>query len=270
MVQSVCSPGAWEPKPPARRVGGQGWQGCAGPGWQTNPAGTCATAHLRRRAHAPSLPVLPTQTLPDQECIRALGLLALPSCPLSGAVLLPPHAPRLLAYLKKQLQDADGSVRDAAAEALSCHAWALSDASGSPLPGSAAECPLLRVVMDCLCEQKKEGHLGASAALLMVRAWAVSPQAAQMRQKQPIAAAVAVAVAVAVAAAGSLARVGVGMVAASQHPTGAPVTSTRAARHAPRPPVLTPAKTPILALPRATCHRLHLTWAPWTSSTSRP
>lgn len=66
------------------------------------------------------------------------------------------------------LQDTDSLVRDAACEALAAYAWALADAAGSSLPGNSS-CPVVKLIFECLAEQKKEAQHGASQALLMVR-----------------------------------------------------------------------------------------------------
>jgi hypothetical protein len=65
------------------------------------------------------------------------------------------------------LQDTDSLVRDAACEALAAYAWALAEAAGGPLQGNSS-CAVVKLIFDCLAEQKKEAQLGASQALLMV------------------------------------------------------------------------------------------------------
>lgn len=64
------------------------------------------------------------------------------------------------------MQDADSQVRDASCEALSAYAQALAEATGRMLDGSAG---IVRAIFDCLAEQKREGQVGASQALLQVR-----------------------------------------------------------------------------------------------------
>jgi hypothetical protein len=59
-------------------------------------------------------------------------------------------------------------VRDASVEALASLAAAAAEAAGGPLPGSAAANPFLRVVTECLAEQKKEAQLAAGSALQQV------------------------------------------------------------------------------------------------------
>jgi hypothetical protein len=66
------------------------------------------------------------------------------------------------------LQDTDSLVRDAACEALAVYAWALAEAAGGPLQGNSS-CAVVKLIFECLAEQKKEAQLGASQALLMVR-----------------------------------------------------------------------------------------------------
>lgn len=102
-----------------------------------------------------------------QACIHALAQLAALSCPVAELVLQQWLA-KVLAHLKKHLQDADSLVRDASCEALAAYAAALAEACGGPLPGSSHASPVVRVLFECLAEQKREGHLGASQALLMV------------------------------------------------------------------------------------------------------
>jgi hypothetical protein len=65
------------------------------------------------------------------------------------------------------LQDTDSLVRDAACEALTAYAWALAEAAGGPLQGNSS-CAVVKLIFECLAEQKKEAQLGASQALLMV------------------------------------------------------------------------------------------------------
>lgn len=65
------------------------------------------------------------------------------------------------------LQDADSQVRDACCDALAAYAQALANVQGCMLPGSMST-PIVRVIFDCLAEQKREGQAGASQALLRV------------------------------------------------------------------------------------------------------
>lgn len=60
-------------------------------------------------------------------------------------------------------------MRDASIEALTALAAAVADTTGGPLPGSTLGNPFLRVVFDCLAEQKKESQAAAGQALLQVR-----------------------------------------------------------------------------------------------------
>jgi hypothetical protein len=65
-------------------------------------------------------------------------------------------------------QDADGHVRDASCDALVAFAQACAEVNGAPLPGSMAT-PIVRVVFECLAEQKREAQMGAGQALHKVR-----------------------------------------------------------------------------------------------------
>jgi hypothetical protein len=69
-----------------------------------------------------------------------------------------------------QLQDTDSLVREASSEAMAAYAQGYTQLYGCEVPGSTAS-PVIKVVFDCLAEQKKEGQMGASQALLKVR-WA--------------------------------------------------------------------------------------------------
>lgn len=65
------------------------------------------------------------------------------------------------------LQDTDSVVREASGEALAAYALGCTRLYGCPVPGSTAA-PVVKVVFDCLAEQKKEAQMGASQALLKV------------------------------------------------------------------------------------------------------
>lgn len=65
-------------------------------------------------------------------------------------------------------QDTDSGVRDASIEALVALSHALAEQTHSVLAGSGAN-PVLRVIFDCLAEQKKESQSAAGQALLQVR-----------------------------------------------------------------------------------------------------
>lgn len=58
-------------------------------------------------------------------------------------------------------------VREASSEALAAYALGLTRLYGGELPGNIAS-PVVKVVFDCLAEQKKEAQMGASQALLKV------------------------------------------------------------------------------------------------------
>jgi hypothetical protein len=67
-------------------------------------------------------------------------------------------------------QDMDAMVRDAACGALVSIAEALAAQTGGRLPGTLAT-PVVKVIFDCLGEQKKEAQGAAGQALLQV--WVV-------------------------------------------------------------------------------------------------
>jgi len=81
------------------------------------------------------------------------------------------------------LQNNDSMVRDASCEALAAYAWALTEATGGPLPGSSTSSPLVKVIFDSLTEQKKEAQLGASQALLLVRALGLMTEFESIRRQ---------------------------------------------------------------------------------------
>jgi hypothetical protein len=64
-------------------------------------------------------------------------------------------------------KDADTGVRDACTDALGSVAQGMYRLAGGPLPGSLSH-PVLRLVFDCLSEQKKECQAAAGQALLQV------------------------------------------------------------------------------------------------------
>jgi hypothetical protein len=66
------------------------------------------------------------------------------------------------------LQDTDSLVREASSEAMAAYTQGYTKLYGCDVPGSTAS-PVVKVVFDCLAEQKKEGQMGASQALLKVR-----------------------------------------------------------------------------------------------------
>lgn len=59
-------------------------------------------------------------------------------------------------------------VREATCEALASYAQGFTRLYGCEVPGSS-NAPVVRVVFECLSEQKKESQMGASQALLKVR-----------------------------------------------------------------------------------------------------
>jgi hypothetical protein len=77
-------------------------------------------------------------------------------------------------------QDADSGVRDASSEAVASLAQGLYSLAGGPLPGSFSH-PIVRLVFDCLGEQRKECQAAAGQALLMVRTQAAHRLLAMLR-----------------------------------------------------------------------------------------
>ncbi len=71
-------------------------------------------------------------------------------------------------------QDADSSVRDASSEALALVAQGLTQAAaagGGEPPGGGLSNPVLKLLFDCLVEQRKDLNAAACAALGMVSIW---------------------------------------------------------------------------------------------------
>ena len=66
-------------------------------------------------------------------------------------------------------QDTDALVRDASVGALTAFAYAASERAGAALAGSSGANPFLRVIFECLGEQRKESQMAAGQALLQVR-----------------------------------------------------------------------------------------------------
>lgn len=103
-----------------------------------------------------------------QECAKALGILAMESCPLRDAALAPPFQTKLLAQLKKFLQDADSSVREAASEAAAALARGMAEASISDPGAPASTHPVGKMLLDCLQEGKRDLQASACAGLGLV------------------------------------------------------------------------------------------------------
>ncbi|KXZ56846.1 hypothetical protein GPECTOR_1g763 [Gonium pectorale] len=101
-----------------------------------------------------------------KECARALGIVASESCPLRHQALQPPHLAKVLGQLRKSLQDTDSGVREASAEALALVARGLAELGPGFGNGSATN-PVLKMLFDCIAEQKKELNAAACAALGM-------------------------------------------------------------------------------------------------------
>ena len=65
-------------------------------------------------------------------------------------------------------QDNDSSVREAASEALGLVARGIAEA-GSGTPASAASSPVVKVILECMSDGKKDLQASACSALGMVR-----------------------------------------------------------------------------------------------------
>jgi len=76
-----------------------------------------------------------------------------------------PTLNKILSHIKRHMQDADATVRDASVDALVALADAAAQGAGSLLPGSAAANPFLRAALDCLGEHMKEAQTAAALAL---------------------------------------------------------------------------------------------------------
>ncbi|GFR41107.1 hypothetical protein Agub_g1752 [Astrephomene gubernaculifera] len=101
-----------------------------------------------------------------KECARAIGIIASEACPLREQALQQPHLGKMLGQLRKSLQDADSSVREASSEAVALVAQGLSQVAPGGVHGSLTN-PALKLVFDCLGEQRKELNAAACVALGM-------------------------------------------------------------------------------------------------------
>eukprot|EP00798_Chlamydomonas_sp_ICE-L_P013949 gene13949-19884_t len=136
-----------------------------------------------------------------RECLRALGVVASDACPVQGLALAPPLLTKILATVKKGMQglalvpplltkilatvkkgtqdadggvrdaaadslsmDADGGVRDAAADSLSLIAKGLHEVNGDTAPPAATN-PVLKVVFELIGEPRKETQVAVGYAL---------------------------------------------------------------------------------------------------------
>ncbi|GIL73161.1 hypothetical protein Vretimale_4755 [Volvox reticuliferus] len=101
-----------------------------------------------------------------KECARAIGIIASEACPLREQALQQPHLGKMLGQLRKSLQDPDSSVREASSEALALVAQGLAYLDANGAQGSPNN-PVVKLIFDCLAEQKKDLNAAACAALGM-------------------------------------------------------------------------------------------------------
>ncbi|GLI69092.1 hypothetical protein VaNZ11_013637 [Volvox africanus] len=101
-----------------------------------------------------------------KECARAIGIIASEACPLREQALQQPHLGKLLGQLRRSLQDPDSGVREASSEALALVAQGLAYLDANGAQGSPNN-PVVKLVFDCLAEQKKDLNAAACAALGM-------------------------------------------------------------------------------------------------------
>ena len=151
----------------------------------------------------------------------ALKQLVDAGCPVRGLILHGPagYLPKLLAYIRRHMQvrcpppphprphsaavaarcqpqqpggarsqEPDSAVREACVEALAAMAEAMAEDDHAQLPGNSTN-PVMRILFECLAEQKRESQLAACEALLKVlgaggqrRPRAPRPRAAQAPQ----------------------------------------------------------------------------------------
>ncbi|EFJ51921.1 hypothetical protein VOLCADRAFT_86913 [Volvox carteri f. nagariensis] len=99
-----------------------------------------------------------------KECARAIGVIASEACPLREQALQQPHLGKMLGQLRRSLQDPDSGVREASSEALALVAQGLAQVEANGAQGSLNN-PVVKLIFDCLAEQKKELNAAACAAL---------------------------------------------------------------------------------------------------------
>ncbi|GLC51195.1 hypothetical protein PLESTB_000476100 [Pleodorina starrii] len=100
-----------------------------------------------------------------KECARAIGIIASEACPLREQALQQPHLGKMLGQLRKLLQDPDSSVREASSEALALVAKGLAHVDSGAGPQGTLNNPVVKLIFDCLAEQRKELNAAACSAL---------------------------------------------------------------------------------------------------------
>ncbi|KAJ9508634.1 hypothetical protein QJQ45_027917, partial [Haematococcus lacustris] len=107
------------------------------------------------------------------ESIRALGFLTTSLCPQSHAAMSSQNLPKVLAHLKRAMQDGDSTVREAAAETLALVAKGLAEQDGGEALGSssASANPVGKLLLECMSDGKRELQAAACVALGAAAPW---------------------------------------------------------------------------------------------------
>ncbi|MEW5309746.1 MAG: hypothetical protein WDW38_001608 [Sanguina aurantia] len=102
-----------------------------------------------------------------KEVCHLLGLCGSMQGSLQGQVLQPPLLGRIMTQLKRALQDADGGVREAAAEGFAQLAKGLQEHHEGALGGGLGN-PVVKLLLECIAEQKVPQQGAAALALGLV------------------------------------------------------------------------------------------------------
>ncbi|KAL0051517.1 hypothetical protein WJX82_009027 [Trebouxia sp. C0006] len=108
------------------------------------------------------------KVLARKECVRALGLLASPVCPVQAQYLQQPFLGKVVNYLKSRLKDPDNTVREAAGDALGQVAEHLYVQHSVYSAGDIMSNSVLRAAHDTMLEHKKEVQQAGAYALSKV------------------------------------------------------------------------------------------------------
>ncbi|DBA81597.1 TPA: hypothetical protein ACH3X1_007364 [Trebouxia sp. C0004] len=108
------------------------------------------------------------KVLARKECIRALGLLASPICPVQAQYLQQPFLGKVVNYLKSRMKDPDNTVREAAGDALGQIAEHSYGQHSVYSTGDIMSNSVLRAAHDTMLEHKKEVQQAGAYALSKV------------------------------------------------------------------------------------------------------
>ncbi|KAL0026027.1 hypothetical protein WJX79_002284 [Trebouxia sp. C0005] len=108
------------------------------------------------------------KVLARKECVRALGLLAGPICPVQVQYLQQPFLGKVVNYLKSRMKDPDNTVREAAGDALGQIAQHLYVQHSIHSAGDIMSNSVLRAAHDTMLEHKKEVQQAGAYALSKV------------------------------------------------------------------------------------------------------